>query len=265
VDIAQISDFHVVETGALAYGRVDTDGALRRAVKALNLLDPRPAAVLCTGDLTQSGKDAEYAVLKAILAELEAPILPLLGNHDRRAGFRRAFEDLGLDFGPGAYIQYDYDLNGLRILVLDTVTEGSDEPLFDAERLIWLKTALRFEAPTLLVMHHPPFPSGVGWLDPKDSLWSQEMAAAIASAPHVVGVLCGHVHRTMIRRWQNTHAVTAPSTAHQVALHLSSGARPLLSNEAPGFLVHRWAEGALSTYAASTLGFEDRFHPGSGD
>ncbi len=263
MDLAQISDFHVVEPGALAYGRVDTAEALRRAVEAVNRLDPPPTAVLCTGDLTQGGKDAEYALLRDILALLTPPVLPLLGNHDRRDGFRSAFADLGLASGPEDYIQYAHEFDDLRVLALDTVTEGSDQPSFDAARLDWLDAQLEIRKPTLLTLHHPPFECGVGWLEPADPTWGAAIGAAVARAPHVVGVLCGHVHRTMIRRWRGVHAATAPSTAHQVALHLSSDARPCLSNEAPGLLVHRWAGGELATYAASTMGFGDRFAPGS--
>jgi UDP-2,3-diacylglucosamine pyrophosphatase LpxH len=45
--------------------------------------------------------------------------------------------------------------------------------------------------------------------------------------PHVEGVVCGHIHRTIVRRFAGTVATVCPSTAHQVALDLppSAGSR----------------------------------------
>ncbi|MCT7922930.1 metallophosphoesterase, partial [Burkholderia pseudomallei] len=66
--LAHISDLHIKRPGALAYRRVDTAAHLARCVARLNALEPRPDAVLVTGDLTDFGDDDEYAHLKALLA-----------------------------------------------------------------------------------------------------------------------------------------------------------------------------------------------------
>jgi 3',5'-cyclic-AMP phosphodiesterase len=262
MDIAQISDFHVTAPGALAYGRVDTNRLLADAVTVLNSLDPQPALVIGSGDLTQHGSKYEYSALGELLAPLKAPFLPLVGNHDRRAAFREAFGHRGLAFAPDGFLQYEFVQDDLRILALDTLCEGSDEPELCVARLTWLRERLADPRPTLLVMHHPPFSCGVDWVDAAEPRWSEPLGELVARAPGLVRILCGHVHRAMFRSWRGVLASTAPSTAHQVPFAFAAGARPALSTEAPGFQLHRWDGRDLVTYGAAIPGFAERFAPG---
>jgi 3',5'-cyclic AMP phosphodiesterase CpdA len=259
--IAQISDFHVTTAGDLAYGRVNTNAALANAIQALKALRPQPDLVIGTGDLTQSGSDQEYQVLLALLAELDVPFAPLMGNHDRRAAFRRAFPGLAGRLGPDGFVQYAQDLGPLKLVVLDTVQEGADDPDFCEARASWLSAELDTERPTIVAMHHPPFRSGVAWLDPANSEWSAPLASALQGRRHVVRILCGHVHRGVHATWEGIAASTAPSTAHQVDLDLRPDAPPRLTLEAPGFHLHHWDGRHLQTYTAAIPGFATRFSP----
>src|SRR5450432_819891 len=85
--LAQITDLHVMPKGQLAYGKVDTADLLRRAVAHLNRLDPRPDAVVITGDLADKGDPAAYQHLREILAGLELRYYVIPGNHDRLSEF----------------------------------------------------------------------------------------------------------------------------------------------------------------------------------
>ena len=94
--IAQISDLHFLPKGMLGFGRIDVAGCLERAIDHLNALQPRPDAVLITGDLTNGSGANVWAELLGMLARLTAPIYPLPGNHDDREQMRAAFAHLGL-------------------------------------------------------------------------------------------------------------------------------------------------------------------------
>ncbi len=89
--LAQISDPHIKRAGALAYRRVDTAAYLARCVARLNTLDPRPEAVVVTGDLVDAGDLLEYEVLAKLLAPLAMPDYLLVGNHDDRTALRQVF------------------------------------------------------------------------------------------------------------------------------------------------------------------------------
>lgn len=54
--IAQLSDLHIGRQNQLNYGNVNSSAALDEVIAAVNVLSPRPSAVLGTGDLTQSGE-----------------------------------------------------------------------------------------------------------------------------------------------------------------------------------------------------------------
>ena len=61
--IAQITDFHVRPQGKKAYGRVETNEMLARAVQAIEALPRKPDVVLGTGDLTDCGLPEPLSVM----------------------------------------------------------------------------------------------------------------------------------------------------------------------------------------------------------
>ncbi len=133
--IAQISDCHITCPGAPAYGLIDTAERLCSTVEALNSLDPRPDLVIGTGDLTQSGMKAEYAALRTVLSKLAVPFFPCIGNHDAREPFRIAFAHLAHLIDRMGFIQYVIEGFSIRLIMLDTVKAGSDEPTLCPTRL----------------------------------------------------------------------------------------------------------------------------------
>lgn len=100
-------------------------------------------------------------------------------------------------------------------------------------------------------MHHPPFQTGIEHMDDIGLLaGGPELESIVARYPRVERVLCGHLHRTIFRRFGGTITSTCPGTAHQLALEL--GPRPTLQYimEPPGYQLHWWHDGALVTHHA---------------
>lgn len=65
------------------------------------------------------------------------------------------------------YLNYETRIGGLKVLALDTLIEGRGDGARTPESLAWLAERLPAggtEA-ALLLLHHPPFPSGVPSLD----------------------------------------------------------------------------------------------------
>jgi hypothetical protein len=56
-------------------------------------------------------------------------------------------------------------------------------------------------------------------------------------------LLCGHVHRFMLRRFGGTIACTAPSTTSAIALAFDQEAQAASHAEPPAFLLHHWRPG----------------------
>ena len=251
--IAQISDMHVLAEGWVAFGAVDTNRALERAIAWLNALKPRPDAVLITGDMVNDGDADQYHALVHRLTRLELPYFPVLGNHDEREAARAAFAQLFFmpETGP---IRYTAEIGGLALVALDSNVPGKPYGRLGDEQLAWLDEtlALRAGRPTIVMLHHPPFETGVAFMDWSALKDGAALAAVIGRHPHVERVLCGHMHRPIQRRFAGTIAMTAPGTAHQVPLDLTGKAEEASwIEEPPAILLHRLGDdGALVSHLA---------------
>lgn len=251
--LVQLSDLHITRPGRLIAGRIDTAAALRHAVGRVLQIRPRPVAVLISGDLVDAGHPDEYEQLRELLrplldAGLTLALLP--GNHDARAPLQAAFAGLaGVHCGaPGApALQYALDLPGpLRLVVLDSLLAGRPEGGLDEARLAQADALLaaRPNVPTLVALHHPPHATGLAVMDGmslRHGLAGFE--ALIRAHPQVQCVACGHLHRMTLGRVAHAPVVSAPSTAHQLALDLRSDAPLALALEPAGWLIHAWGPG----------------------
>lgn len=261
VVLVQLSDPHIVAPGLLLSGGVDTAALLARAVAAVARLQPAATAVLLTGDLVDRASAIEYAHLRALLAPLACPLWLMPGNHDAVAELRAAFADhayLQPVAGQPAlapHVLYALDLGGLRLVALDTVVPRAPHGALCAQRLAWLDRTLAAQpqTPTVVAMHHPPFATGVAHMDRMGLREGADgLAAVLQRHPQVERVICGHLHRPIVRRFGGTVAMTVPSVAHQIALDLRADGPAAFILEPPGFAVHVWRGGALvSHYAAS--------------
>lgn len=255
--IAQVTDTHIRVPGKLAYGVVETAGYLERAIAAVNALDPLPDVLAMTGDLVDFGMPAEYERLKALLAPARMPVLLIPGNHDEREAMRAAFADHAY-LPRSGFLQFAVDDFPVRIVGLDSVVPGKGGGTLCRERLEWLDRTLAAapRKPTVLLIHHPPFPTFIGHMDKAGLDARDGLAAVVARHPQVERVLCGHLHRAIQARFAGTIASTAPSPAHQVALDLRPGGPSAFKMEPPAYQLHAWREGVG---IISHLGFIGRF------
>ena len=260
--IAQISDTHIKPEGRLAYRKVDTAAFLATAVRHINALDPRPEAVLATGDLVDAGQDEEYRRLKALLQPLAMPVYLIPGNHDARDAMRRVFPDHAYLPRQG-FLQYVVEGGAVRLLALDTLEPGRGHGELCEERLSWLAARLQEDRrPTVIFMHHPPFECGIKHMDEmRLNRGAPEMAAILERHRHVERVLCGHVHRPIQVRWAGTIASIAPSPAHQITLALDPAAPLSFTMEPPAVALHQWRPGTGLVTHLSYIGAFDGPHP----
>jgi len=245
--IAQITDLHVT-TGHDPLNQMRNEQRLKQVLRSIHELQPRPVAIIASGDLVDHGEPAEYAELKRILGECQIPIFYAVGNHD-----------------PNGYIQYVVDFEDLRMVVCDTLEEGRDRSGFDATRAAWLAETLdaRPDIATIVVMHHPPILSGVKWMDPDPNApWIGQLADAIRGREQVRAVLCGHVHRAFHGLLAGQVVATAPASSIQVTLNLSAvdmerpDGREILVAEPPGYVLVVADQGRVTTHVCVAGDFE---------
>jgi 3',5'-cyclic AMP phosphodiesterase CpdA len=242
----QVTDLHVCPPGQLAYGKVNTNALTERALAAVGRFAPAPDALLVTGDLSDDGAGEAYAALLAgIRRHVGFPVFAIPGNHDRREPMRRELASLGVGLCQGPFLHYVVEDLPLRLVMLDTLVPGQDWGELCAERLAFLEASLAAapDRPTVVAMHHPPFASGIAFMDKQGLRNPAAFAAVIARHPQVLRVLCGHIHRAIYGQVAHAPAMLAPSPCHQLALALAPDAPGAFVLEPPSFAVHRWTEG----------------------
>lgn len=249
--LAQLTDLHISAQGSPFDVENRTAERLACAVAHLRALKPRPDAVLFTGDLVNEGSPREYARLFKLLRPLPMPWYVLPGNHDHREQLRAALQDRGYlpKRGP---LHYALKLGPLHLIALDTNIPGAPGGRLGEKQLLWLDARLSKapRRPTVVALHHPPFVTGIDAMDGMGLEDPDALAQVIARHPQVERVLCGHLHRPIIRRFAGTVVTTCPSTAPHVALDLRPGAPISIVHEPTACQLHLWTGGGLVTHTS---------------
>ena len=229
---------HLTDTHIMAGGtwrpragdfEFDTEASLRRVIAAVRGLDPAPAFVVFGGDLaspdlldrgrtlTSEQYEPSYRLLADIVGGLSCPVHFLVGNHDDRVAFNRILRDDAPAADAPQY--YSFDHGGYHFVVLDSQEPGQAAGLLDAVQLRWLRDDLaqHRRQPTLVFVHHHPWPLGLQWIDTMSLRNGDELVAALAEHPDVRWIICGHVHLDHASQRGRLTMLTTPSTCIQLS------------------------------------------------
>lgn len=194
--IIHVSDPHFLAGGARLGGRYDVESNFARTLEAIRAVHPHPSAIVITGDLADLGEPDAYRRLRRavepVAQELGTTVVWVAGNHDERPALREGLLDLPATEEP---VTGEWDLDGLRLIALDTSVPGWHHGDLDPGQLSWLAEILKQPAPhgTLLAMHHPPLPSHLPLFDILELRRQDELAEVIRDTD-VRGILAGHLH-----------------------------------------------------------------------
>lgn len=246
--ILHISDTHIVPEGKLVSGRLETADALARLIARISAIRGQIGpidAVLVSGDLSEDGSAESYSRFKALLAPLDLPTLVIPGNHDAREPMRSAFADQLPLYGPLDWVR---QVGDLTVIGLDSLVEGSGKGTLSPQSLSFLKDALFMakDAPILLALHHPPFPSGIDFMD-KIGLTNRDAFRTVVSGHDgPLRIVCGHIHSMMVTDLAGHIAISAPSPCSTFAFDLRADAPVGFTTLEDGCLLHRWDAGFQS-------------------
>ncbi len=80
----------------------------------------------------------------------------------------------------------------------------------------------------------------------------ERLKEVLARRAHVEGILCGHVHRAIFRRWMGMTELTAPTFSHQFQADVRPAAPLRPSPGGAGFALYRWSsDSGLLTFVMS--------------
>lgn len=214
--VAHVSDPHLLAGGRKQYGVVDPEAGLELALARLSRLDPRPQALVFTGDLADEAEPAAYARLREIVepaaAALGAQVVWVMGNHDERAAYAREL------FGVESDATQDrvHDVAGLRVVSLDTSVPGYHHGELTDAQLAWLADVLSTPAThgTLLALHHPPIPIPMMPAAEVIELLDQHRLAEVLAGTDVRCILGGHFHYSTYSTFAGIPVSVASATCY---------------------------------------------------
>lgn len=219
------SDTHLLGGDSKLYGVVDADSRLRQVFDEVRESGARPDAMIFTGDVADIGDMEAYKKIRIMAEQLAyengSQIIWVMGNHDKRENFYPSL----LDEAPSeAPVDRTYDVNGLRVITLDTSVPGHHYGEITAEQLDWLAEELRTPAPhgTILALHHPPIPSVLVPAIPVE-LRDQKSLAKVIAGSDIISIIGGHLHYSCSATFAGIPVSVASSTCYTQDLNVTVG------------------------------------------
>lgn len=211
IHLLQITDTHLFATADGTMRGCATAQTLQALLERICPLDPRPDALLLTGDLSQDETAASYQRLRAMIAPLGIPTYWIPGNHDHPGLMADALSTP--PFAPEKSIA----LGNWTILLLDTQEQGQVTGRLSPASLTWLADQLQQTAdrPTLITMHHPPCEIGSAWMDALRLQNADEFYGLIDRHPQIRAVLFGHIHQAFETTRRGIPYLGCPSSCIQ--------------------------------------------------
>lgn len=150
--------------------------------------------ITITGDIVHDGSPEDYKNLKLLVEDnipSGFPVYYCLGNHDDKKSFYQGFYNIEKKSDS---LDYMNEINGYRLIFLDTSVEDLHEGFISDAQLDWLEEILKekSEAGSLLFMHHPLVWNGVKTTEVSDRLFD------ILEKSDIISIHSGHLHCTGI-------------------------------------------------------------------
>ena len=239
---AHISDLHLCrEPGKSAVVRDDVHALVQALARDIGRIGDILDFVVLSGDLTDDAHPDSFRQVERIFSALDLPVYLVPGNHDGPRAFHdykresRYFSDCDIS---GRRI----DLGQIRLLGIDTCLENEITGAVADGALDALERELGSSAGSqlVIVMHHPPFPPGLGEFNEISRLQNGDRFAALLRGSDAAPiVLCGHVHRPYFSSWHGANCFVAGSPAAQFAGDPPFGDAPFRpSGEQYSYYVH---------------------------
>jgi 3',5'-cyclic AMP phosphodiesterase CpdA len=223
--LLHLSDTHLLGGERRLYDTVDSANHLAQLFAELEGSEGRPEAIIFTGDLADKGEPEAYDKLRRMVeplaARLGAQVIWVMGNHDDRGAFHARLLDEPASSRP---VDRVYDINGLRVITLDSTVPGHHWGQVTHDQLDWLAEELATPAPhgTILAMHHPPLPSVLD-LATAVELREQSGLAEVVFGSDIRSIIAGHLHYSSTGTFAGIPVSVASATCYTQDLNVPVG------------------------------------------
>lgn len=233
IRILQITDTHLFTGKHETLLGVNTWASFNAVLNAVAAENCHYDLIVATGDLAQDHSVEAYQHFAEGIARLAAPCVWLPGNHDYQPAMFTTLAASGIAGQKQVLIGDRW-----QAVLLDSQVFGVPHGELSDYQLEWLECAMAAEPQrhTLILLHHPPLPSGCSWLD-QHSLRNPHMLDTVLQRyPLAKTLLCGHIHQELDLNWHQRRVLATPSTCVQFKPHCTNFT---VDAEAPGW---RWLD-----------------------
>ncbi len=239
--IIQITDLHLFEDRAKALADVVTSQSFAAVLADIDACHGDFDLLVITGDIAHDEALPTYEALHETLGERLTRCQLIPGNHDNREYLSATF---GEHFATATdTLDFVTHVGHWRVVGLDTQVTGEVYGQLTRGQVDWLRLQLESGAdPTIIFLHHPPAPIGVGWID-AIPLREPEPFLDVVRAHNVQALVAGHVHQAAEGEVAGTRFYTTPSTCMQ----FGSGPDKVFLPSGYGYRVFELGEHTLTT------------------
>ena len=237
--IAQVSDTHLFADLNQTLMGFPTGKSFQAVLAQIQKI--QPDLLLFTGDISQDETLTSYQHFLDLVAPLNIPTHWIPGNHDRLPLMESLLNQNSIS------AEKSVQVGGWHLLLLNSMIPGKVYGQLSPETLKWMEQQLQTyrDLPTLIALHHPPFPIGSAWMDKIGLHQADHLLSIIDRHPQVQLVVFGHIHQEFQQQRRGVTYLGTPSTCVQFQPHNPNFG---LANQSPGFrLLSLYANGQFET------------------
>lgn len=251
--IIQLTDTHLRGDNLLSFGKCDTSATVKKAMDYFKNMPEKdlPDMFIATGDLADNGNHTAYHKVKEYFSQLPRPVYCLPGNHDNRKDMYNILgrELCPIEPGMEPYLCYTIEDTPVRVIVVDTIVEGKHWGGITDKVADWLEAKLD-EKPnkkTLVFTHHPPFETGMGFMDEGFENLGRFEEILVRHKDHIQ-LCCGHMHRPISTIWRGVPITVSAPICMLMELDFSEpgGDRFFLGD--PGYVEYHLFNNTINTH-----------------
>jgi Icc protein len=232
--IAHLSDTHIDMTPQVL-------DRFTRVLAQLRDLAETDALVI-TGDLTDTGREAEYEQFFAALPR-GLPTIVVAGNQDLTVPMAAAADAYGVSNSPNSVLA----IGDVTIIGLDSHIDHHKEGRLSPGTIEFARAAvIAARGSVLLALHHPPVSVGHSIIDQVGLGNANELETFVSEHDNVIAVLTGHVHTALATTFAGRPLLGAPGVVS--TMRLGSKTDPISDpNAMPGLALHTVEGGTICT------------------
>ncbi len=211
LQFVHITDSHLLNQSEDTFNGLNTKKSLASVLSHIQSNYADIDFLLLTGDVSQTGDQQSYTVLKSVLQQYAFPIYCVPGNHDAPKLLQQVISNC-----PNDSINI-IQLGKFSLVLLNSRVDKQNHGVISQNCLQQLEEHLQNSEDqfNIFAIHHPPVLINSKWLDELGLINKVEFIALVEKYSQDALALFGHIHQEFDQQKDKLRLLSTPSTCHQ--------------------------------------------------